>query len=172
MGTVMAQLQGSLGVLPRHPPAAQPPPAPQASRGAPQSRTHPWEQAAGARAFSAYSSSKRERSAATWLRPGPPRATRQSEDEDGDSDPLLLLEAGDISWISKTERYRYGMFISPFTSLSHKLYPTFSSSSKAIAVLSCCHLSLSPPALPAARTHTDLPRWEPGPHLNIAQTLL
>lgn len=45
----------------------------------------------------AYSSSKRERRAATWLRPGPPRPSRQSEEEDGDREPLLLLEAGDIS---------------------------------------------------------------------------
>lgn len=46
----------------------------------------------------AYSSSKRERRAATWLRPGPPRPSRQSEEEEGDREPLLLLEAGDISW--------------------------------------------------------------------------
>lgn len=47
--------------------------------------------------MSAYSSSKRDRSAATWLRPGPPRPSRQSEEEEGDREPLLLLEAGDIS---------------------------------------------------------------------------
>lgn len=62
------------------------------------------DQAAYARAFKAYSSSKRLRSAATWLRPGPPRATRQSEEEEGDSEPLLLLEAGDINWLKQTKK--------------------------------------------------------------------
>lgn len=56
-------------------------------------------QKAYARVLRAYSSSNRERRAATWLRPGPPRASRQSEDEEGDKEPLLLLEAGDISSI-------------------------------------------------------------------------
>lgn len=61
--------------------------------------TYLCDHTAYARAFKAYSSSKRLRSAATWLRPGPPRAARQSEDEEGDREPLLLLEAGDISWV-------------------------------------------------------------------------
>lgn len=56
-----------------------------------------WLQKTWARVLRAYSSSKRERRAATWLRPGPPRPSRQSEEEEGDSEPLLLLEAGDIS---------------------------------------------------------------------------
>lgn len=63
--------------------------------------TYLWDQAAPDLVFRAYSNSKRLRKAATWLRPGPPLFPRQSEEEDGERDPLLLLDAGDISWVKE-----------------------------------------------------------------------